>query len=85
MKILALATTGATAVGGAMATPIIANDTFEGLPALGSNLGGFMLNLAPGLVALIFVLAVVGGLVAIFYSVAGVIGKSVGGGHRRYR
>ena len=46
---------------------VIDNDTLSGLPALGTDLGNFMGNLAPGLGKFIIVMAIflgIGGLIA---------------------
>lgn len=64
-------------------TSIIASDTFSGLPALGTNLGGFMRNLAPGIVAIIFVLGIIGGICMIFYATSDSIRNSVQTAMRR--
>lgn len=78
-KLVGATTLALGMVGSAMATPIIANDTFEGLPALGSNIGSFLTGLVPGVIAFIFALAVIAGVVAIFFAIAKKIGGSVGG------
>ena len=49
------------------------NDTVSGLSELGTDLGGFMTNLAPGLIAFIVPLAIVGAVVAIILGVAAMI------------
>ena len=51
-------------------TSVIANDTLEGLPSLGTDIGDFMGNLAPGLGQFIIVMA-------IFLGIAGVIGAVI--------
>ena len=79
VKILGATTMGLSLLTGVNATAIIANDTFEGLPSLGSNIGGFLTNLVPGVIAFVFALAVIGGVVAIFMAIAKKIGGSVGG------
>jgi hypothetical protein len=68
---------GALAVGSALATPVIANDTFDGLPSLGSQIGSFLTNMVPGVIAIVFALAVIGAIVAIFMAVAHRIGGAV--------
>jgi hypothetical protein len=54
-------------------TAIIANDTLEGLPTLGTQTGDFLGNLAPGLGKFILVIgvfaAIAGIIVAIVYIV----------------
>ena len=51
--------------------------SITGLTEFGTDLGGFLTNLAPGVVAFVFVLAVVGGLIGIFAGIAFVIKKSI--------
>jgi len=52
------------------ATAAIANDTLEGMPDVGSDLGDFLKNLAPGLGAFILILGVFIGIVAIVAGIA---------------
>ena len=47
------------------ATPLIDNDTLEGLPQLGTDVGDFMGNLAPGLGKFILILGIFVGIVGI--------------------
>lgn len=61
----------------AFATAVLENDTFEGLPAAGSNVGSFLTNLLPGIVAVVIVLGIVGGIVAIIMAVAHLLKKSL--------
>lgn len=48
----------------------IANDTLEGMPQVGSDIGDFLKNLAPGLGAFILILGVFLGIVAIVAGIA---------------
>ena len=43
------------------------------LPQVGSDLGNFLANLSPGVVAFVFILAIVGGIIGIFAGVVFVI------------
>ena len=60
-------------------TAAIANDTLQGLPQVGTDLGSFLLNLAPGVGAFIIILGVFGGIGAIVYALVGVIKKRMVG------
>ena len=51
------------------------NDTTQALPQVGSDVGGFLTGLAPGLVEFIFNLAIIGGVVGIFYGIVAVVKK----------
>ena len=53
------------------------NDTTSTLPAVGSDIGGFLTGLAPGLVDFIFNLAIIGGVVGIFVAIVLIIKKTV--------
>lgn len=59
------------------ATAAIANDTLEGMPDVGSDLGSFLTNLAPGVGVFILLLGIFGGIVAIVYAVVKVITRKV--------
>lgn len=48
-------------------------DTTGQLPQVGSDIGSFMTNLAPGVVAFIFVLAIVGGIIGLFGAIIFVV------------
>jgi len=48
-------------------------DTTGQLPQVGSDLGNFLANLAPGVVAFIFILAIVGGIIGLFGAVVFVV------------
>lgn len=52
------------------AEPAIANDTLEGLPSVGEDLGGFLSNLAPGLGTFILIVAIFVGIGAIVAGIA---------------
>jgi hypothetical protein len=54
-------------------TSAIANDTLAGLPQAGSDLGSFLVNLAPGVGAFIIILGVLGGIGAIIMAIVVVI------------
>jgi len=58
-------------------TVAIANDTLQGMPQIGSDIGLFLSNLAPGIGVFILILGVFGGLVAIVYAVAMIVKKKV--------
>lgn len=58
-------------------TSVIAKDTFDGVPALGSNLGSFFSNIAPGVMGIILVLAIIGIVIYLIYVVSGQIKDSV--------
>jgi len=49
------------------------NDTTAALPAVGSDIGGFLSGLAPGLIDFVFNLAIVGGVIGIFAAVVLII------------
>lgn len=72
-KIGLVAVTALSAMGSAFAVPAIENDTLEGLPDLGSDLGGFMQNLAPGVGAFLLIMGVFLGIVGIIGGIAYVI------------
>lgn len=52
-------------------------DTTGQLPQVGSDIGSFLTNLAPGVVAFVFVLAVVGGIIGLLSAVIFVIRSSM--------
>lgn len=58
-------------------TAILENDTLEGLPALGTQLGDFLSNLAPGIGAFVLIVGIFGGIVAIIVAIVYVIKKRV--------
>jgi len=59
------------------ATSAIDNDTLAGLPQLGSDLGSFLQNLAPGVGVFIIILGIFGGIAAIVYAIVYVIKKKI--------
>jgi len=71
--------TGASAIAlpAAFATSSIDNDTLSGLPQIGSDVGSFLKNLAPGIGAFIIILGVFGGVAAIIYSIVGIVRRKV--------
>lgn len=64
---LALSGVGATlaTAPAAYAEPAIANDTLEGLPDVGEDMGGFLTNLAPGVGVFILIIGLFVGIAAI--------------------
>jgi len=54
-------------------TSVLDNDTLEGLPNMGSDLGDFLSNLAPGIGKFIITLGIFGGIIAIIGAVVFVI------------
>ena len=54
-------------------------DVIEGLPNVGSDIGGFMKNLAPGVGAFIIILGVFGGVGMLIYGVVGMIKGKIDG------
>ena len=66
---------GATtlALPSAFAAVAIDADTLEGLPWIGSDIGNFLKNLAPGIGAFIIIIGVFGGVAAIIYAIVGVV------------
>ncbi len=55
------------------AASAIDNDTLSGLPQIGSDVGSFLKNLAPGVGAFIIILGVFGGVAAIIYAIVGIV------------
>jgi len=49
------------------------NQTTSQLPQVGSDVGGFLSGLSPGLIDFIFNMAIVGGIIGIFIAVVAVI------------
>jgi phage-related minor tail protein len=56
---------------------VIANDTLQGLPGIGSDLGSFLTNLAPGVGAFIIIMAILGGIGALIYAIVSVIKRKL--------
>jgi len=59
-------------------TSVLENDTLEGLPTLGTDLGAFLTNLAPGVGAFIIILGVFGGVAALIYAVVTLVKRKIG-------
>lgn len=53
------------------------NDSVSGLSELGTDLGGFMTNVTPGVLAFVVPIAIVGGILAIIGAFAYVIIRAV--------
>jgi len=60
-------------------TAAIASDTLQGMPQMGSDLGNFLANLAPGVGVFVLLLGVFGGIAAIVYAIVVVIKKKING------
>ena len=58
-------------------TSAIPNDTLEGLPQVGTDLGNFLANLAPGVGAFIIIMGVLGGIGAIIFAIVAVIKRKI--------
>ena len=58
-------------------TVAISNDTLQGLPQVGSDLGGFLTNLAPGVGAFIIIMAILGGIGALIYAIVSVVQRKM--------
>ena len=58
-------------------------DTTGQLPQVGSDIGSFLANLAPGVVAFVFILAIVSGILGIVWAVVKVIEHFTHAGHKR--
>ena len=85
-KILGVTAIGAVAASkGVSAAAILANDTFEGLGALGSNLGAFFTNITPGVVALVFTLSLISAVIYLLWALASRIKGGVNNDGRRMR
>ena len=55
----------------------IANDTLQGLPQIGSDVGGFLTNLAPGVGAFIIIMGVFGGVASIVFAIVSVVRRRI--------
>ena len=53
------------------------NESISGLSDLGTDLGGFLSNVAPGVGTFIIVMGIFGGIAAIVYAVATLIKKKI--------
>lgn len=51
--------------------------SIAGLSSFGTDLGAFLTNLTPGIVGLVFVLAIVGGVIGIIVALIFVVRKAV--------
>jgi len=58
-------------------TAIIENDTLEGMPSMGTQIGGFLKEIAPGIGAFILIVGVFAGIVGIVMGIAVLIKKKV--------
>jgi hypothetical protein len=73
---------GASAMGAAsaLATPVIDNDSLQGMGNLGTDIGNFLGNLGPGLGKFLLIMGIFGGIVAIlaavFYVIKNYVGKN---------
>ena len=72
-RILLASGTMIVALPSALAAVAIDADTLEGLPYIGSDVGSFLKNLAPGVGAFIIILGVFGGVAAIIYAIVGIV------------
>ncbi len=55
----------------------IDSDTLEGLPYIGSDVGSFLKNLAPGVGAFIIILGVFAAIAGIIYAIVGIVKRKV--------
>lgn len=55
----------------------IASDTLQGMPQMGSDLGNFLANLAPGVGVFILLLGVFGGIAAIVYAIVVIVKRKI--------
>lgn len=55
----------------------IANDTLQGLPQIGSDLGNFLSNLAPGVGTFLIIMGIFVGITGIIVAIVYVIKKKV--------
>ena len=53
------------------------NESISGLSDLGTDLGGFLSNVAPGIGSFIIIMGVFGGIAAIVYAVAQMIQRKI--------
>ena len=58
-------------------TAMLANDTLQGLPDVGSDLGSFLTNLAPGVGIFILLLGIFGGIGALIYAIVRVVKRKI--------
>ena len=60
-----------------MTDPIIANNTLEGFPQMGKDIGDFLKNMAPGLGAFLLVVGLFVAIVGIIVSIGVVIRRKI--------
>lgn len=58
-------------------TAVISNDTLEGLPAVGTQTGDFLGNLAPGLGKFLLIVGLFAGIVSVILAIVYVIRKKI--------
>jgi hypothetical protein len=58
-------------------TALISNDTLEGMSSMGTQIGDFLSNLAPGIFKFTLLLGIAGGIVAIIYAVVTAVTKKI--------
>ena len=56
---------------------VAVNETITGLAELGTDLGGFMTNIAPGIGAFIIIVGVFGGIGALIYAIVSMIKNKI--------
>ena len=56
---------------------VAVNETITGLSELGTDLGGFMTNIAPGIGAFIIIVGVFGGIGALIYAIVSMIRNKI--------
>jgi|TARA_R100001530_G_scaffold136375_1_gene116844 hypothetical protein len=76
-KLMLMGSMGLVSVSSVMAAPAIANDTLQGLPQIGTDVGGFLSNLAPGLGTFLIIIGIFTGISAIILAIVVVIRKKV--------
>lgn len=55
----------------------IANDTLTGLPQIGTDVGDFLTNLAPGVGAFIIIMGVFGGVASIIFAITTIVKRKI--------
>lgn len=53
------------------------SESVSGLASFGTDLGGFLTNITPGIVGLVFVLAIIGGVIGIIGALVYVVRKAI--------
>ena len=56
---------------------VAVNETITGLSELGTDLGGFMENIAPGIGAFIIIIGVFGGIGALIYAIVSLVKNKI--------